>query len=88
MDVGALARSRHPNKEIEAAVQYAEGLGWRFSKLAGHGWGELLCPLANRDGCRVFIYATPKNPEGAARACRRTVDRCECAQEENCDEGA
>lgn len=82
-----MARSRHPNKEIEAIVQYSEELGWRVNPLSGHGWGELLCPLANRDGCRVFVYATPKNPERAAKGYRRAIDRCECAQEE-CDEGA
>jgi hypothetical protein len=35
-----MARSRHPNKDIEAAVQYAENQGWRCIA-AGH-WGRLL----------------------------------------------
>jgi hypothetical protein len=83
-----VGRPRHPHKEIEATVAYAEGLGWRWEELTGHGWGKLLCPYADRDGCQVFVYSTPRNPEGAARGYKRSVDRCECVKKENCDEGA
>jgi hypothetical protein len=34
-------RPRHPNKEIEAAVQYAEVNGWTCTVLGGHAWGIL-----------------------------------------------
>jgi hypothetical protein len=32
-----MARSKHPNKEIEAAVQHAEDSGWRITFSKGHG---------------------------------------------------
>jgi len=75
-----MPRPRHPKQEIEDAVAYAESLGWRWNKLTGHGWGMLLCENNNRDGCRIFVYQTPKSPGGAAKSIRRAVDRCECSQ--------
>jgi hypothetical protein len=67
-------RARHPNKEIEAAVAYAEGKKWTFRPL-GH-WGRLFCPQADRDGCQVGVNNTPRNPEAHARQIKRAVDRC------------
>ena len=81
-----MARPKHPNKEIEDAVAYAESLKWRWQKLTGHGWGELLCPLSNRDGCRIFVYSTPRSTIANAKAIRRIVDRCVCKKEEVVDE--
>lgn len=83
-----LARPRHPSKAIEEVVQYAESIDWRWNKLTGHGWGELLCPQSDRDGCRVLIYTTPRNAELSARTYMRAVKRCDCTQKEKCDEGA
>jgi hypothetical protein len=40
-----VARSKHPNKEIEAAVQHAEGKGWRVTSSKGHAWGKMYCPF-------------------------------------------
>jgi hypothetical protein len=71
-----VARSRHPHKEIENAVQYAEGKGWRFIKGKGHGWGRVLCPLNSREGCQISIWSTPRNAERHARSIIRAVDRC------------
>jgi hypothetical protein len=71
-----LSRPWHPNKEIEAAVAYAESLGWRWRKAHGHAWGRLLCPKNDRDGCQLSVWSTPKNPQNHARAIRRAVDRC------------
>src|SRR5881227_3578283 len=39
-----MARPRHPNKEIEAAVRYAEARGWTLTPAKGHAWGRLRCP--------------------------------------------
>jgi hypothetical protein len=69
-------RPRHPNKEIEAAVAYAEGQGWTWFKVQGHAWGKLYCPHHDRDGCIVFVWSTPRVPEHHARQIRREVDRC------------
>lgn len=80
----AMARSRHPDKEIEEAVAYAEAKGWRVREM-GH-WGRLLCPHANRDGCQVGVYRTPKNSGNHARQIIRAIDRCPHVTEEPDDE--
>ena len=69
-----VARARHPNKEVEEAVEYAESLGWTCRKL-GH-WGRLFCPHADRDGCQVGVNGTPKNAGAHARQIARAIDRC------------
>jgi hypothetical protein len=80
------SRSRHPHKEIEAAVQYAEGLGWRVILTKGHGWARLLCPKQDRTGCQISVWSTPKNPEGHARKIIRLIDSC--SHQEPDDENA
>ncbi|MGQ0616240.1 MAG: hypothetical protein ACT4PW_04505 [Acidimicrobiia bacterium] len=67
---------RHPNKEIEAALDYARSYGWEVIKSTGrsaHAWGVMRCP---GDCPQVSIYSTPRVPENHARALRRAVDRC------------
>lgn len=71
-----MARPRHPNKEIEAAVQYAEKKGWTLRKSRGHVWGTLYCPAKQRDGCIAPVYSTLRSPEDHAKDVRRKVDRC------------
>lgn len=56
-------RRRHKHKEVEKAVTYAESLGWRVVAGTGHAWGYLYCPHADRTGCKVGVWSTPKNPE-------------------------
>jgi hypothetical protein len=73
---GESMRPRHPNKHIEAAVQYAESLGWRLIKGQGHRWGVLYCPHAERGGCKVPVYSTPRVPENHAKDIRRSVNGC------------
>jgi hypothetical protein len=74
--VMAEGRSRHPNKEIESAVRYAERLGWRFEHSTGHGWGRLFCPFATREGCIISVWSTPRGPQNHARRIRAKVDSC------------
>lgn len=71
-----MARPRHPNKEIEAAVAHAEALGRRVVPISGDAWGRLYCPWADRDGCMVSVWSTPRNAENHAKAIRRDVARC------------
>lgn len=71
-----MVRARHPNKEIEAAVQYAESLGWKLHISSGHAWGHLYCPLNTRDGCIVSVWSTPRSAEGHAKAIVRAINRC------------
>jgi hypothetical protein len=71
-----MARSRHPNKEIESAIQHAEDRGWRVLAGGSHAWGFLYCPEQTREGCRVPVYSTPRNPEGHARRILQRIDGC------------
>ncbi|MEX2523715.1 MAG: hypothetical protein WD750_02050 [Gammaproteobacteria bacterium] len=76
-----MARRRHPNKEIEEALAWAEGRGWRIEMAGGHAWGRLYCPW-NDPECRcgefciVSVWSTPRNPVAHARQIRRVVDHC------------
>ena len=83
-----MARPRHPNKEVEDAVAYAEARHWPqhdFGRALGH-WGRLFCPHADRDGCQVGIFSTPKNAGNHARQIIRAIDRCPHAKEKADDE--
>ena len=71
-----MSRPRHPNKQIERAVRYAESLGWRVEISNGHAWGFLLCPQNTRDGCTAGVWSTPRCPEHHARKLTRDVDLC------------
>lgn len=71
-----MSRPRHPKPEIEKAVQYAEGLGWKAELSNGYAWGRLFCPQSTREGCIVSVWSTPRSPENHARQIRKVVDRC------------
>lgn len=76
-----MARSRHPNKEIEASLQYAEAKGWRIEKSKhGHNWGRIMCPHRGQEGCMKFVYSTPRNTNRHAQDIRRYVDNCSHTQ--------
>ena len=74
-----MTRSRHPNKEIEKALQFAAGKGWRIKESIGgsaHAWGRMYCPLKTRDGCIVSVWCTPRVPENHAKQLLQAVNRC------------
>ena len=71
----------HPNKEIAAAIKYAEDNGWRIDVGGSHAWGKMYCPHNSSDCrcgefCKNSIWSTPKNPENHAKLIRRVVDNC------------
>lgn len=72
------SRPTHPNKEIEAAVKYAEANGWRYKAVgkSSHAWGRLLCPFPDTTGCRLSVWSTPQSPEDHAKRIRREVAKC------------
>ncbi|NCX94248.1 MAG: hypothetical protein EBX40_06200 [Gammaproteobacteria bacterium] len=78
-------RPKHPNKELEKAVKYAESKGWRYQTPGGsaHAWGRLLCPLATREGHAMSVWSTPRNPENHAKQIKRNVDSCDHSGEKN-----
>ena len=45
-----MKRKKHPNPDIEAAVQYAEANDWRQvpTGKSGHSWGKLRCPFNDK----------------------------------------
>ncbi len=80
-----MPRSRHPEKEIEDAVAYAEERGWTVKPIKGHAWGRLYCAHHDRDGCKVSVWGTPRSAGNHAKDIVRAVERCphEEAKEEN-----
>lgn len=77
-------RKKHENKEIEAAIEYAEEAGWKFvaAGKSAHAFGKLRCPkndpnCRNGEFCSNSIWSTPKNPHSHAQAIRRWVDNCQ-----------
>jgi hypothetical protein len=69
-------RKRHTSKEVEKVVAYAESLGWRVVEGSGHAWAYLYCPRADRSGCKIGVWSTPRSAENHARQIRRQVDSC------------
>lgn len=74
-------RNRHPIKEIEEAIRFAEEAGWSCVGCSGHAWGKILCPWNDTDCrcgtfCQKSIWSTPRVPEDLAAQIRRSVDGC------------
>ena len=76
-------RKKHPDKDIEAAVAYAESKKWTFKETgkSAHAWGILKCPNNKKDCrcgefCISSIWSTPKNPKNHAKQIIRIVDNC------------
>lgn len=74
-----MKRKKHPDKDIEAAIKYAEELKWEFreSGSSSHAWGKLFCPMHTREGHYISIYGTPRNPTLYAKLIRQRVNKCE-----------
>lgn len=70
-----MARPRHPNKEIEKSVRYAETRGWTVVITSGHAWGRLYCPEGHSEH-QMSVWSTPRNPTRHARQIKKFVDRC------------
>ena len=76
---------RHPKKEVNEAILYAESQGWRVEVGGSHGYGKLYCPYNDKScrggkRCRVSIWSTPKSPGNHARRLKEVVDNCTAAQ--------
>ena len=79
-----MTRPKHPNKEIESAIQYAESKGWRViaTGKSSHAWGRLYCQLETRNGCKISVWSTPGSNYNRARQIKRGVDKCEHNEDE------
>lgn len=73
-----MERKKHPDKHIEKAVKYAEDKGWVYREAgkSAHAWGKLYCPLSNKEGCKMSIWSTPRDPVRHAKQIKRNVDKC------------
>jgi hypothetical protein len=76
-----MARTRHPKKEIEAALRHAEDNGWEVKVGGSHAWGKIYCPYNDAECrcgefCITSVWSTPKNAEAHARKLKRVVDNC------------
>lgn len=76
-----MARRRHPAKEIEDVLRYAEEKDWRVEVGGAHAWGKMKCPCndghcGTREHCITSIWSTPTSVGNHARQLRRIVDRC------------
>lgn len=63
---------KHPKKEINDALDYADQLGFVVEQTAaGHKWGRIKCT------CRAMfsVWSTPKIPFNHGRQIRRWVDQ-------------
>lgn len=74
-------RKKHPSKEIEKAISYAESNGWRVIERSGHAWGSLVCPQNSADCrcgqfCQMSVWSTPKNTGNHAKQLIQKVDGC------------
>ena len=81
-----MSRTRHPDKEIEEAVAYAEKLGWRVVMAKGHAWGRIYCAHHDREGCKISVWSTPRSTGNHARDIVRIVNRCPHQETEENDE--
>lgn len=76
-----MVRPKHPKKEVEEALKYAEVHGWRVEVGGSHAWGRIYCPH-NDSECRcgefciTSIWSTPKSPGNHGKQIRRVVDNC------------
>ena len=76
-----MARKPHLKPEVEAAVKYAEGQGWRIEIGGSHAWGKMYCPYKDEscrcgEFCIASIWSTPKNAGTHGKQIRRVVDNC------------
>jgi hypothetical protein len=84
-----MPRSKHPDKDVEAAIEYAERNGWQVR--AGGHWGFLYCPY-NDSGCRcgtrckAGIWSSPRNAGTHAKQLRSVVNGCTARQQQQQEE--
>jgi hypothetical protein len=76
-----MARNKHPKKEVEAALQYAEANKWVIEVGGSHAWGKMYCPYNDKtcrcgEFCISSIWSTPKNAGNHAKQILRVVDNC------------
>ncbi|AUY26755.1 MAG: hypothetical protein E7C36_05845 [Mixta calida] len=67
---------KHPNKHIQAAIEYALLCGWQFRPSNGHAFGRLICAVPEHSEHQMSVWSTPRAPERHAQQIRRKVNSC------------
>lgn len=67
---------KHPNKHVQAAIEYALLCGWHFRPSKGHAFGRLICAIPEHSEHQISIWSTPHVPEHHAEQIRRKVNSC------------
>ena len=73
-----MPRARHPKKDVEAALAWAEAAGWHVTPTpSGHRWGVMRCGRPEgQTSCQASIWSTPRNPSDHGKQIRRRVQNC------------
>jgi hypothetical protein len=68
----------HPNKHIQAAIEYAVLKGWVIVEAggSGHPFAKLRCGIHGHTDHKMSIWSTPRDPETHAKQIIRMVNRC------------
>ncbi|WP_249962239.1 hypothetical protein [Histophilus somni] len=69
--------AKHPNKHIQAALDYALSHGWQIvpSGKSAHSFCRLRC-LRGHSEHQMSVWSTPKSPENHAKQIIRKVNEC------------
>ena len=71
---------KHPNKHIQAAIEYAilQGWIWVLPGNSSHAFCRLRCgiPEYEHQIHQFSVWSTPASPENHAKQIRRKVDKC------------
>ena len=76
---------KHPNKEIQKALDYAVANGWMIVKAgdSAHAFCRIKCGIAGHTEHMHSIWSTPKNPENFAKSIIRSVKKCAPGKQQN-----
>ncbi|MGP2522129.1 hypothetical protein ACTUSX_19865 [Pantoea ananatis] len=71
---------KHPNKYIQAAIEYAVSKGWDWVAPgnSAHCFCKLRCgnPEDEHRGHQMSVWSTPRSAENHAKQIRSMVDKC------------
>jgi hypothetical protein len=72
---------KHPNKDVNKAVQHALEKGWTIKAASGHAWAIIRYPKNKPECscgmfCQISVWSTPRNPGNFAKQLKRSVDGC------------
>lgn len=75
---GGRLKGLHPNKHIQAAIEYAVSKGWALvpSGKSAHCYAKLRCGIPGHRDHTMSIWSTPRDAENHAKQIVRKVNEC------------